>query len=122
MGGAGDARERDLRGAEAGHAAHGGRTRDRGLRFWDGNPTVRLLEADDDLGAMLLERCEPGTVLRTLPEYEQDLIIAALLRRLWRPPVAPHPFRPLSVMTALWSSETLADSDQWRDSGWSARD
>jgi streptomycin 6-kinase len=78
---------------------------------------VRLLEADDDLGAMLLERCEPGTVLRTLPEYEQDLIIAALLRRLWRPPVAPHPFRPLSVRTALWSSETLADSDQWRDSG-----
>ena len=21
-----------------------------GLRFWDGNPTVRLIEADDDLG------------------------------------------------------------------------
>ena len=35
-----------------------------GLRFWDGDPTVRLLMADDDLGAMLLERCEPGTVLR----------------------------------------------------------
>jgi streptomycin 6-kinase len=28
-----------------------------GLRFWNGDPTVRLLEADDDLGAMLLERC-----------------------------------------------------------------
>jgi streptomycin 6-kinase len=27
-----------------------------GLRFWNGNPTVQLLEADDDLGAMLLER------------------------------------------------------------------
>ena len=27
-----------------------------GLRFWDGDPTVRLLMADDDLGAMLLER------------------------------------------------------------------
>jgi streptomycin 6-kinase len=26
-----------------------------GLRFWDGDPTVRLLEADEDLGAMLLE-------------------------------------------------------------------
>jgi hypothetical protein len=35
-----------------------------GLRFWDGDPTVRLLMADDDLGAMLLERCEPGTALR----------------------------------------------------------
>jgi hypothetical protein len=31
-----------------------------GLRFWNGEPTVRLLEADDDLGAMLLERCQPG--------------------------------------------------------------
>jgi hypothetical protein len=31
-----------------------------GLRFWNGDPTVRLLDADDHLGAMLLERCEPG--------------------------------------------------------------
>src|SRR5262245_32138139 len=41
------------------------------LRFWDGDPSVRLLEADDALNAMLLERCEPGTVLRQLPEPEQ---------------------------------------------------
>src|SRR5688572_10440805 len=39
-----------------------------GLRFWDGDPTVRLLEWDEELNAMLLERCEPGTHLRTLPE------------------------------------------------------
>jgi hypothetical protein len=78
------------------------------LHFWDGNPTVRLLQADDDLGAMLLERCEQGTVLRSLPECEQDLMIAGLLRRLWRLPMAPHPFRPLSVMTTHWSNETLA--------------
>ena len=31
-----------------------------GLRFWNGDPTVRLLTAADDLGAALLERCEPG--------------------------------------------------------------
>src|SRR5713101_5283024 len=54
------------------------------LRFWDGDPTVQLLAADDELGAMLLERCVPGTVLRLLPEPEQDLVIALLLRRLWR--------------------------------------
>ena len=30
-----------------------------GLRFWNGDPTIRLLEADDHLGAMLLERCQP---------------------------------------------------------------
>jgi len=34
-----------------------------GLRFWAGDPTVRLLEADDGLNAMLLERCEPGDAL-----------------------------------------------------------
>ena len=56
----------------------------RGLRFWEGDPTVRLLMASDDLGAMLLERCEPGTPLRALPECEQDVVISGLLRRLWR--------------------------------------
>jgi streptomycin 6-kinase len=35
-----------------------------GLRFWDGDPTVRLLRADDETDAMLLERCQPGTALR----------------------------------------------------------
>lgn len=64
------------------------------LRFWQGNPTVRVLEADEDLNAMLLELCVPGTALRQLPESEQDVIIAGLLRRLWRIPSAPHPFRP----------------------------
>jgi streptomycin 6-kinase len=88
-----------------------------GLRFWDGDPTVRLLEADEELGAMLLERCEPGTALRALPESEQDQVIARLLRRLWRSPAAPHPFRPLSAMTEYWSGETLADVEQWSDAG-----
>jgi streptomycin 6-kinase len=88
-----------------------------GLRFWDGDPTVRLIEADDDLGAMLLERCHPGTSLRAMPEPEQDLVIAGLLRRLWRAPSAPHPFRPLSLLTKYWSDETLADVAQWPDIG-----
>ncbi len=88
-----------------------------GLRFWNGDPTVRLLEADDELGAMLLERCEPGTVLRALPESEQDVVIADLLRRLWRLAPAPHPFRPLSAMMRHWSDETLADAERWPDAG-----
>jgi streptomycin 6-kinase len=88
-----------------------------GLRFWNGDLTVRLLNADDELGAMLLERCEPGTPLRALPEPEQDLVIAALLRRMWRSPAAAHPFRPLSALTDYWSNETLADIEQWPDPG-----
>jgi streptomycin 6-kinase len=94
-----------------------GRHEIEGLRFWNGDATVRLLDADDDLGAMLLERCEPGTVLRLLPASEQDLVIATLLRRMWRPPVTPHPFRPLSVLMAYWSDETLAQADRWPDTG-----
>ena len=85
-----------------------------GLRFWDGDPTVRLL-TDDELGAMLLERCHPGTSLRAVPEAEQDLVIAGLLRRLWRSPVAPHPFRPLSALMKFWGDATLADIGKWRD-------
>ena len=88
-----------------------------GLRFWDGNPTVRLIEADDFVGAMLLERCEPGTVLRELPEPEQDKVIAELLRRVWRSPVEPHPFRPLTDLMVHWSEETQADVEQWPDAG-----
>jgi len=87
----------------------------RGLRFWSGNPTVRLLDADDELNAMLLERCEPGTTLRTLPEPEQDEIIANLLPRLWRVPSTQHSFRPLAALTKFWSNETLAQKEHWPD-------
>lgn len=88
-----------------------------GLRFWGGDPTVVLLEAVHALNAMLLERCQPGSLLRELPEPEQDVVIAGLLRRLWRPPSEPHPFRPLSEMTALWSQETLEQPQLWPDPG-----
>ena len=88
-----------------------------GLRFWNGDPTVRLLESDEQLGAILLERCHPGTTLRVLDEKEQDAVICGLLRRLWRTPRAPHPFRPLSTLMEYWSRETLAQAERWRDAG-----
>jgi streptomycin 6-kinase len=88
-----------------------------GLRFWDGDPTVRLLEADDELGAVVLERCKPGTTLRALAEYDQDVVISGLLRRLWRPPLTPHPFRSLSTLTEYWTKETLGQIEQGPDMG-----
>jgi streptomycin 6-kinase len=88
-----------------------------GLRFWDGDPTVRLFSADEESGAMLLEQCQPGTTLRSRPEVEQDCVIAELLKRLWRAPVAPHPFRPLSDMLKYWRHLTLADVERWPDAG-----
>jgi streptomycin 6-kinase len=86
-----------------------------GLRFWSGNPTVQLLESDDGFRAMLLERCDPGTPLRAVPEPEQDLEIARLLRRLWRSPPPDHRFRPLSAMLTLWAEEALARRGNWHD-------
>ena len=88
-----------------------------GLRFWNGDPTVHLLESDDELGAMLIERCVPGTALRALPESDQDLVIASLLGRLWRAPSASYAFRPLSALTDYWSDETLAAIGQRPDTG-----
>ena len=86
-----------------------------GLVFWDGDPTVRVLAADEALNAMLLERCEPGTSVRALPEPEQDPVIAGLLRRAWRLPPDPRPFRPLSEMTQTWRRETIAQRSSWPD-------
>jgi streptomycin 6-kinase len=88
-----------------------------GLRFWNGDPTVGVITSDDRLGAVLMERCEPGTSLRALPETEQDVILAGLLRRLWRVPAAPHPFRPLAAMLSQWSDETRAAAARWPDPG-----
>ena len=88
-----------------------------GLLFWDGDPTIRVLEVDFELNAMLLERCEPGTTLRGQPEDEQDWVIAKLLNRLWRTLPDTHPFRPLSEMIAAWTKEAVEQADRWPDAG-----
>ena len=88
-----------------------------GLRLLDGDPTVRLIQADDHLNAMLLERCMPGTSLREVPEAEQDVVIAGLLKRFWRAPPSNHSFRHLSEMLRHWSKETERDEARWSDPG-----
>jgi streptomycin 6-kinase len=78
-----------------------------GLRHWDGNGTVHCFATRslDDTTALLLERCTPGRPLKcSLPEPEQDLIIAASLRRLWaRAPQSGHPFSSLTKMCSQWA-------------------
>jgi len=86
-----------------------------GLRFWDGDGAVRLYDAytTGDTCALLLERCTPGLSLgRTLPEPEQDVVIAGLLRRLWQEPPAGHPFRPLQAMCDQWRAEFERKAEQ----------
>lgn len=87
-----------------------------GLRFWHGEGTVHVLEADSGQGAMLLEACDPGGHLRALAEPGQDIVIASLLRRLRRVP-PPGRFRPLATMLDCWRRETEAQRDRWPDTG-----
>jgi streptomycin 6-kinase len=77
-----------------------------GLREWDGDGAVTLYDAagvDDVTVALLLEPSVPGTPLCERPEDEQDVVIAALLRRLWREPPSAHRFRPLQQMCDAWA-------------------
>jgi streptomycin 6-kinase len=72
-----------------------------GLRFWGGNGVVQLYAATstDSACGLLLELCMPGTPLRqVLPEPDQDVVVAGLLRRLWRQVPEVTPFRSLAVM------------------------
>jgi streptomycin 6-kinase len=88
-----------------------------GLLFWDGDGAVRVLESDTADNVMLLEACEPGTPLGSLPDAEKDVIIAGLLRRLWKQPPARPAFRHLSELMAFWSAETLAEFPAGGDAG-----
>ncbi len=62
-------------------------------------------EVNAETLALLLERCRPGTTLRALPEPDQDLVVAGLLRRLWIDPPADHGFAALGSMCDLWADE-----------------
>jgi streptomycin 6-kinase len=91
-----------------------------GLRFWNGNPTVKLIEADSQSGAMLLELCQPGTSLRTEPEASHDEIIAGMLKRIRNANTRPNGFRQfrhLSEMLKEWQRATLAQKQNWPDAG-----
>jgi streptomycin 6-kinase len=58
------------------------------LRLWDGDGCCRLLAADEDLGALLLEALEPGTMLTEVAAVDDDeatRIAARIARQLWRP-------------------------------------
>ena len=50
----------------------------------DGDGAVRLLERDDDEHALLIELCEPGAPLSTLPLPEAMDVLVGLLPRLWK--------------------------------------
>lgn len=72
------------------------------LRLYGGHGMARLLEADGERAALLLERLRPGTPLLTLTDDEQATRIAAqVMRDLWRP-VAPEEARHFPT-TRMWA-------------------
>lgn len=66
------------------------------LRLYDGDGICRLVEADEKVGAMLLERLQPGVSLRNTDDDEGATRTAAeLMQHLWRPVTEPNSFRSL---------------------------
>ena len=70
------------------------------LERWGGDGAVRLLARDDARGALLLERCDPGTPLSESAEALDVLV--ALLPRLWKD---ADGFFPLEEEAAMWADD-----------------
>ena len=71
------------------------------LRHYDGRGSVRLLAADEEWGALLLERLRPGATLVTEEDDEAATRIAAgVMAQLWRPPPREHGFRSVADWAA----------------------
>jgi len=73
------------------------------LEAWRGDGAVELLAYDEARSAMLLERCEPGTLLAYAdPDTALDVLVG-LLPRLWKP--AGAPFHLLADEVEVWLDE-----------------
>jgi len=65
------------------------------LRLFDGRGAARLLDADAEWGALLLERLEPGRQLVTLCEEDDEAATSAaagVMKKLWHPTPFAHNF------------------------------
>lgn len=66
------------------------------LRLFDGDGAARLLDSDEGMGAMLIERLEPGELLLDVEDDREATSIAAgLMVRLRRPVPASHRFHDI---------------------------
>ena len=54
------------------------------LERWDGDGAIRLLRRNDERCAVLLERCEPGTLLSSVGGERALDVLIELLPRLWK--------------------------------------
>lgn len=64
-----------------------------GLRAFDGHGITRLIDANAELGVMLLERLLPGEPLADVDDDETVTHVAvSVMRQLWTPAPAEHDF------------------------------
>ncbi|WP_062304002.1 aminoglycoside phosphotransferase family protein [Demequina subtropica] len=74
------------------------------LAHWSGVGAVRLLAHDRERGALLMERCEPGTRLWSIADEDRAFGIAAgVFRELWRPAPEEAPFRTVADQAERWA-------------------
>ena len=72
----------------------------RALRSFGGHGAVSLLESDESLGALLLERVNPGNTLATMHDHIRATEVAAqTMLKLWQPATANVEFRSLESWT-----------------------
>jgi len=83
------------------------------LRFFDGRGMVRMIEADVEQGALLLERLRPGQMLvNEVTDDEQATRIAArVMGAVWVPVPDGHPF----LRMADWAEEFKKIRSQFQD-------
>lgn len=63
------------------------------LHLYNGQGCARLIAADVKIGALVIERLQPGMPLQALTDDREATSIAAqVMRQLWRPAPIDHPF------------------------------
>jgi len=79
---------------------------------WNGKGAVRLLEHDQALNAMLLERCEPGVNLSKSNEQDKLGVVISLLPKIW---IDTHgPFKSLELEARHWQAHLYKN---WANAG-----
>jgi streptomycin 6-kinase len=88
-----------------------------GLRLWNGAGSVRVLQADPERYALLMERCLPGTPLSQagLSPDEALRSAATVLRQLWSVPLPDGAmFERVGAVTAEWAGLVRERMDRYR--------
>lgn len=71
------------------------------LRAYGGKGAARLLDSDEEIGALLMERIAPGRVLTSLGDEKRATAIAAeTMLKLWKAKPDPAEFRDLEDWTS----------------------